>query len=51
MREIVKTISIQVDGNPLDFRLTKPDAFSGASLLRMLSNMPKSTDNGFMDHS
>ena len=41
MREITKTISIPVDGKPLDFRLTKLDAFSGASLLRMLSNMPQ----------
>ena len=40
MREITKTISIPVDGKPMDFRLTKLDAFSGASLLRMLSNMP-----------
>ena len=41
MREIEKTISIPVDGKPSDFRLTKLDAFSGASLLRMLSGMPK----------
>ena len=40
MREIIKTISIPVDGKPLDFRLTKLDAFSGASLLRMLASMP-----------
>ena len=41
MREIEKTISIPVEGKPMDFRLTKLDAFSGASLLRMLSGMPK----------
>ena len=41
MREIVKTISVSVDGNPKDFRLTKLDAFSGVALLRMLSGMPK----------
>ena len=41
MREIEKTISIPVDGKPSDFRLTKLDAFSGASLLRMLSGMRK----------
>ena len=41
MREIVKTISIPVEGKPKDFRLTKLDAFSGVSLLRMLSGMPK----------
>ena len=41
MREIVKTISIPVEGKPKDFRLTKLDAFSGVTLLRMLSGMPK----------
>ncbi len=44
MREITKVISVPVDGKPMDFRLTKLDAFSGAVLLRMLSGMPKSTD-------
>ena len=47
MREIEKTISIPVEGKPMDFRLTKLDAFSGAALLRMLSGMPK--DPGRMD--
>ena len=42
MREITKTISLPADGKPLDFRLTKLDAFSGAALLRMLSGMPQS---------
>ena len=37
MREITKTISVSVDDRPMDFRLTKLDAFSGVSLLRMLS--------------
>ena len=41
MHEIVKTVSMRVDGKPRDFRLTKPDAFSGVTLLRMLSGMPK----------
>ena len=41
MREIIKTISIPADGKPLDFRLTKLDAFSGVALLRMLSRMRK----------
>ena len=54
MREITKTISIPVDGKPLDFRLTKLDAFSGASLLRMLSNMPQVSSGdsvtGFITH-
>ena len=39
MREIIKTISISVDGKTMDFRLTKLDAFSGVSLLRVLSGM------------
>ena len=43
MREIAKNISIPVDGKNIDFRLTKLDAFSGASLLRMLSNMPQAS--------
>ena len=41
MREIVKTLSIPMDGKPRDFRLTKLDAFSGVSLLRMLSGIQK----------
>ena len=41
MHEIVKTVSVRVDGMPRDFRLTKPDAFSEVTLLRMLSGMPK----------
>jgi hypothetical protein len=41
MRDIVKSISVSMDGKPMDFRLTKLDAFSGASLLRMLSGMRK----------
>ena len=43
MREIVKTVSVRVDGKPADFRLTKLDAFSGVSLLRMLSKIPDSS--------
>ena len=40
MREITKTVSVRVDGKPRDFRLTKLDAFSGVSLLRMLVSIP-----------
>ena len=40
MREITKTISVYMDGKPMDFRLTKPDAFFGAALLRTLSSLP-----------
>ena len=42
MREIMKILPATVDGKSQDFRLTKLDAFSGASLLRMLSGMPQS---------
>ena len=41
MRENTKTIPINVDGKSKDFRLTKPEAFSGETLLRMFSRMPK----------
>ena len=44
MREITKTLTIPVDGKKMDFRLTKLDAFSGASLLRMLSRIPAGED-------
>ena len=54
MREITKTISVPVDGKPMDFRLTKLDAFSGAALLRMLSGMPQAESGdsvtGFMTY-
>ena len=41
MREIAKNISIPVDGKLWDFRLTKLDAFSGASLLRLMARLPE----------
>ena len=41
MREIIKTLSVPVDGKPRDFRLTKLDAFSGASLLRLMARLPE----------
>ena len=44
MREITKTLTIPVGGKSLDFRLTKLDAFSGASLLRILSQAPAGDD-------
>ena len=40
MREIIRNIRMDMDGKPMDFRLTKLDAFSGAELLRMLAKMP-----------
>ena len=41
MREIIKKITVPVDGISRDFRLTKPEAFSGVTLLRMLSGKLK----------
>ena len=41
MREITKILSVPADAKTMDFRLTKLDAFSGASLLRMLSKIPE----------
>ena len=41
MRAIIKTISIPADGKPLDFRLTKLDAFSGVFLLRLMTRLPE----------
>ena len=36
MRKISKDITLSIDGNPQGFRLTKPDAFSGVEILRLL---------------
>ena len=44
MREITKNLTIPVDGKKLEFRLTKLDAVSGTSLLRMLSHLPAGDD-------
>ena len=41
MREIIKNIRVPIDGKPMDFRLTKLDAFSGAALLRLLAGLPE----------
>ena len=43
MREIQKILSVSMEGKTADFRLTKLDAFSGVSLLRMLSGMPQAS--------
>ena len=54
MREITKNIFVSVDGKPMDFRLSKLDAFSGAALLRMLCGMPQGRGGesvmGFITH-
>ena len=39
MRQITKDIQITIDGNPVGFRLTKLDAFSGVQLLRLLMRL------------
>jgi len=50
MRQITKDIQIKIDGNPVGFRLTKLDAFSGVTLLRLLMRLeqgdgfPRSTN-------
>ena len=36
MRRISKDLSLTIGGSPLSFRLTKPDAFSGVEILRLL---------------
>ena len=41
MREITKKISIPLDGKNMDFRLTKLDAFSGVTLLRLMTRLPE----------
>ena len=42
MRDIIKNIRLSIDGKPMDFRLTKLDAFSGVSLLRLLIRLNES---------
>ena len=37
MRNITKTITRPIGGSPMEFRLTKLDAFSGVRLLKILS--------------
>ncbi len=43
MRIITKTVSLPVENTPMEFQLTKLDAFSGARLLKLLAHA--STDN------
>ena len=40
MRQIYKDIQMTIDGTPQGFRLTKPDAFSGVEILRLLPAGP-----------
>ena len=39
MRKISKEITLTIDGSPQGFRLTKPDAFSGVEILRLVMRL------------
>ena len=45
MRNITKDIQINIDGNRIDFRISKLDAFSGIMLLRLLMRLEKENDH------
>ena len=45
MRQITKDIQLTIDGNPVSFRLTKLDAFSGVTLLRLLMRLEGENDH------
>ena len=45
MRVITKDIQITIDGSPAGFRLTKLDAFSGVTLLRLLMRLEERKQN------
>ena len=44
MRIITKDITLTIDGSPQSFRLTKPDAFSGVEILRLLLRLQNRQD-------
>ena len=48
MRTITKTVSYPVNDTPMDFRVTKLDAFSGARLLKLLSSSSAETLNDLL---
>ena len=45
MHNIAKEIQLTIDGNPVGFRLTKLDAFSGIMLLRLLMRLEEKNDH------
>ena len=45
MRQITKDVKISIDGNPVSFRLTKLDAFSGVTPLRLLMRLEEKNDH------
>ena len=48
MRTITKNVGLTIDGKNYHFRITKLDAFSGASLLRLLArNSPENDGEDF----
>ena len=47
MRQITKDIQIKIDGNPVGFRLTKLDAFSGVTLMRLLMRLENQAEQGW----
>ena len=49
MRQITKDIEMSIDGQPVGFRLSKLDAFSGVALLRLLLRLgepPRAASGG-----
>ena len=44
MHTITKDISLKIDGQGLSIRLSEPDAFSGAALLRLLMRLEEQND-------
>ena len=44
MRQITKDIQLMIGGTAVGFRLTKPDAFSGVMLLRLLMRLENQND-------
>ena len=48
MRQITKDIQVSIDGSPTGFRLTKLDAFSGVTLLRLLMRLEEHKANPTM---
>lgn len=45
MRQFTKDIQINIDGSPVGFRLTKLDAFSGVTLLRLLMRLEEKNEH------
>ena len=46
MRQITKDIQITIDGSRVGFRLSKLDAFSGITLLRLLMRLEEKREQG-----